>query len=181
MPTIAVPNLEEIIAHMVSHCKKQTILIVDNTCRSIYFQPVSQIFGKFSKVSLIVFESLNKYHQFGMDRVTGGIIWCLGGDTGKISNYRVHTGTNIPDFSAASLPTPNRQLLSRKLQRHGRNATFIASSLSKWIAEHPMGHIKAVIHPQLSSHPSYQWTKTYPFSGSFISLQFEKKYQTISK
>jgi cystathionine beta-lyase/cystathionine gamma-synthase len=180
MPTIAVPNIDKILSHIVSQSKKNTILVVDNTCRSIFFQPIPQILGKFSKVSLIVFESLNKYHQFAMDRVTGGIIWCYGGDTGKISNYRVHTGTNIPDVAAASLPTPNRNLLSRKLQRHGRNATFIARILSKYILEHPTCHITSVIYPQLPSHPSYFWTKTYPFSGSFISLQFEKKYQTIA-
>lgn len=180
MPSISVPHLEEIVAHMVLHCKKQTILVIDNTCRSIYFQPVPKLLGKFSKISLIVFESLNKYHQFGMDKVTGGIIWCLGGDTGKISNYRVHTGTNIPDAIAASLPTPNRHLLSRKLQRHGRNASYIANKLNKFVQEHSTSHITSVIYPQLPSHPSYQWTKTFPFSGSFISLQFEKKYQTVS-
>lgn len=180
MPSVAVPNLEVIISHLISHGKKQSILVVDNTCRSVYFQPVPIIFGRFSKLSLIVFESLNKYHQFGMDRVTGGIIWCYGGDTGKISNYRVHTGTNISDLSAAALPTPNRRLLNRKLQRHGRNATYMARVLNRWIMNHPKSHVTSIVYPQLQNHLSYDWTKMHAFSGAFLTLQFEKKYQTVA-
>ncbi len=179
MPSVAVVNLDRIVSHLVTHSKKRTILVVDNTCRSIYFQPIPHILGKFGNVSLIVFESLNKYHQFGMDRVTGGIIWCYGGDTGKISNYRVHTGTNIPDIAAATLPTPNRKLLTKKLQRHGRNATYMAQAIHAWIASHPTQAITTIVYPQLPNHPSYSFTKTFSFSGSFITLKFSEKYSTI--
>lgn len=179
MPSIAVADLTTLLTYLTAHIQRETVLIIDNTCQSVYFQPFPKLFGTFSKLSLIVFESLNKYHQYGMDRVTGGIIWAYGGDTGKLFEYRDHLGTNIPDASVAALPTPNRVLLTRKLKRHGRNAQILADSLTAHIRDNPNIPIRAIIYPGLSSHPSYTWTKDAPFNGSYITLAFTKKTQTI--
>jgi cystathionine beta-lyase/cystathionine gamma-synthase len=179
MPSIAVADLSTLLTYLISHVNNDTVLVIDNTCQSVHFQPFPKLFGTRSKLSIIVFESLNKYHQYGMDKVTGGIIWTYGGDTGKLFEYRDHLGTNIPDASVAAMPTPNRVLLTKKLHRHGRNAQILADTLSRYLNANPKTHIQAVVYPGLPSHPSYAWTKDSPFNGSYLTLEFAQKYQTI--
>ena len=72
---ISVPNLTEIIKYLIKTTSKETYLIIDNTTLSISYQILKRTIGKSTTLHTIVFESLNKYYQFGMDRVTGGIIW----------------------------------------------------------------------------------------------------------
>jgi len=141
-------------------------------------QPLKHVFGKRSPVRLIVFESLNKYHQFGMDRVTAGLIWCYGVGT-KLSDYRERLGTNILDSVVMSLPSPNRKLLHRKLLKHSRNASIVASCLQSWINLHPEGPFASISYPGLTNHPSYDWAKDMIFHGSFLAIELKKQYQTI--
>lgn len=179
MPTVAVADLSKILEHLIPHVSRETVFVVDNTCQSVYFQPFPRLFGKLSKLSLIVFESLNKYHQHGMDKVTGGIIWAYGGDTRKLFEYRDRLGTNIPDASVAAIPTPNRVLLTKRLNRHGRNAQLLADLLSTHIKNKPHIRIHGIVYPGLPEHPSYAWTKKAMFNGSYITLEFKKNYQTV--
>lgn len=179
-PDIAVPDCTIITRHLVTHSKEETYLVIDNTCLSIFFQPYPLVFAKKSNLRLIVFESLNKYHQFGMDRVTGGIIWSYGGYTGKLFDYRVHLGTNIPDLVACSLPTPDRSILTKRLLRHHRNASLIAHNLQDWVNAHPNHSISEIVFPGLPNHPSYTRLIKFPFHGSYFVIRFKKKYQTIA-
>jgi cystathionine beta-lyase/cystathionine gamma-synthase len=177
---VAVPNLTTIIPVIVQYSTKETYLVIDNTCLSCTLQPLGYVFGKHSQVRLIVFESLNKYHQFGMDRVTGGIIWCYGADTIKLSEYRAHLGTNIPDTSVVSLPAPNRKLLTSRLTRHARNTSVIAARLQSWIDSHPKSPLDSIVYPALANHPSNTWSKNLEFPGSFFTLCFKEAYQSVA-
>lgn len=177
---VAMPDLNTIIPYLEKNAGKETYLVIDNTCLSLFLQPLQYIFGKRSKVRLIVFESLNKYHQFGMDRVTGGLVWSYGGDTINIFDYRRHLGTNMPDILAASLPTPNKEVLSARLLRHQRNALFLAQALQTWIDTHPSSPFEKVLFPGLPNHTAFKGIKTLPFTGSFFVIKFTKKYQTVT-
>ena len=64
---ISVPDLASIVAHIRNTAKQETYIVIDNTGLSFTSQLYPLIFAKRSHVGLIVFESLNKYHQFGMD------------------------------------------------------------------------------------------------------------------
>jgi len=178
-PEVVIPNLPRIIDYLIRDSKKETYLVIDNTGLSIMLQPFKKLLGKHSKLRLIVFESLNKYHQFGLDRVTGGIITSYGGDTLNIFHYRVHSGTNIPDATAASLPTPNRKILLARLKRHQRNALIIAQALQSWIDAHPASPFEKIVFPRLSNHPSYPTAKTLPFASSYFAIQFKQLYQNV--
>jgi cystathionine beta-lyase/cystathionine gamma-synthase len=180
MPNVAIPNLKRIIEYLLKNAKKEVFLIVDNTALSIAFQPFKMVFGKRTNLRLIVFESLNKYHQFGLDRVTGGVITSFGGDTVKLFDYRVHSGTNIPDASAASIPTPNRSVLLTRLRRHQRNAQLLTRGLQSWLDVHPKSPIEKIIYPGLHNHPSYAWARDLPFTGSYFAIQFKTPYQSVS-
>lgn len=162
-PNIVVPDLTTIIRHLL-RTKNETHLIIDNTGLSINFQPFSKIFGRRTNLRIIQFESLNKYHQFGMDRVTGGIIVSYGKEAGKLFDYRAHMGTNITDVAAASLPTPNRKYLTKRLALHNKNAMFLATALQNWIDHNPYSSFKGI---------------SYPGIGSYFTIKFKKKYATI--
>jgi cystathionine beta-lyase/cystathionine gamma-synthase len=176
---IATPNLEAIASYLIQHTKKETFLVIDNTSMSVMFQPFGMFFGKRTNLRLILFESLNKYHQFGFDRTTGGMITAMGGNTGKLSEYRGRLGTNISDISAASLPSPNRKILTKRLLRHTRNAMILASELQKWIERNPKSAFTTINYPGLPDHPAHAWTKQNAFHGSYFTIQFKKNYQTI--
>lgn len=178
-PDIAMPDLDQIIGHIAKHAKAETYLVIDNTGLSIYLQPLKHFMWRRTNMRLIVFESLNKYHQFGMDRVTGGIVWSWGKETDKLFDYRVHSGTNITDITAASIPTPNRAVLQARLLRHGRNAKYLAQEIHSWIAQHPDGPLTRIIYPSLPNHPAYSFMRDRPFCGSYITLQFTKRLANI--
>lgn len=178
-PEVLCPELDTIIPYLVAHAKKETYLVIDNTCLTLALQPMKYLFGRRSKVRLIVFESLNKYHQFGADRVTGGIIWSYGGDTIRLSDFRRHLGTNIPDVSVCSLPTPNKTMLTKRLARHSRNAHIIASALQTWVEKHPANPFAAISFPGLTNNPSYAWTKNMPFWGSYFTFIWKARYTSV--
>jgi cystathionine beta-lyase/cystathionine gamma-synthase len=175
---IAAPDLNTIIKGLLKQTKDETYCIIDNTCLSVYFQPFRLLLGRWTKLHCILFESLNKYHEFGMDRVTGGVLWGFTKDMEKLFDYRVHLGTNIPDTSAASLPSPNKALLVKRLMRHNRNASLLAEKLQSWISAHPSSPFQAAWFPGLSNHPSYRWMHR-SFCGSYLTIEFRKRYQKI--
>jgi cystathionine beta-lyase/cystathionine gamma-synthase len=179
-PEIPMPDMTAIIRFLVKHVKEETYLVVDNTDVSIAFQPLPLFAGRLTRLRLIVFESLNKYHQFGMDRVTGGILWSIGGDTGKLFDYRVNLGTIMPDSLVTSMPTPNRTLLEKRLKRFTRNAMTIASALQEWIDAHPTSPFLSISYPGLPNHPAHKTAHDLSFQGSYCTIRFKKKYQTVS-
>jgi len=129
------------------------------------------------KIHLIVIESLNKFHQFGFDRVTGGIAWGVGAGIKHFFSYRMHLGTNIPDSSVYSLPLPNRALLEKRLLRHGRNAFILASHLDDHVRSGASRFVEEVVYPGLSVYPGYAWMRHRTFYGAFLALRFKKKFR----
>lgn len=127
--TMAAPDLTVILKHLIKTTRHDMALVVDNTGLSTGFQPMNAILGRNLHLRLVAYESLNKFHEFGADRVTAGIIWAYGSGTEKLFDYRKNCGTNIPDLSAHALPYPNRKLLERRLSRMNRNACFMADQL----------------------------------------------------
>lgn len=177
-PNVAVPNLPMLLKHVSQKATKETFFIIDNSTLALALQPLKYIRLN-RKLKLIVFESLNKYHQFGFDRVTAGIVWHWGYGFGEFNFARVHAGTNIPDTSCYALPKPNRTFLTRRLVRLQRNTNFIAHELSDYIKKHHPQKIKAIVYPGLPDHPSNAWSKQYFFQGSYFVISFQEQYQSV--
>ncbi|HJS94216.1 MAG TPA: PLP-dependent transferase [Solirubrobacteraceae bacterium] len=120
-----VPDLRAVIDALHG---TDTYLVLDNTCLSVGCQPFALAR---ESVRLVVFESLLKYAQLGLDRVAAGVIVARSGDAESLEDYREHLGTNIPDVSVHALPPPDRFVLERRLARLARNALHLARGLDE--------------------------------------------------
>jgi cystathionine beta-lyase/cystathionine gamma-synthase len=119
-------------------------------------------------VRLIVFESLLKYAQLGLDRANAGVIIARREDAETLSGYREHLGTNVADVAVHALPAPHRAVLERRLTRLGRNALVLATHL----------HDRAdravkIAYPGLASHTCARTASRRAFRGSCLSIVFD--------
>lgn len=180
--SIPIPNLEYLIRYLTDHVRDDTYLVVDNTCLGPAFQLMQLVKGKSNKLHLIVFESLMKYHHFGLDRATGGIIYAWGKDTHKLRDYRKNSGTNIADSSVYLFPLPSRIMLEKRLERFQRNASYLATTLSDYIKGGNNSKISQIIYPALPNHTAHDKTTNLSFTGSFFNIEFkEKSIKTYKK
>ena len=124
-PDMTAAHMPEIfsIARNLGH---HVDVVVDATCTSAANVQVPKILGS---ISVMVFESLNKFHQFGLDRTTGGILWAVGILNDTIYRTRDHAGVNISEMAAAIMPTPNRKMHALYLGRLQKNAKRIEETL----------------------------------------------------
>lgn len=173
----ALPDLTTILSVIKKNNYPCTI-IIDNTGLSLTWQPFKHMLNP-GKISLIVFESLNKYHQFGLDHVTAGIVWMYGKQSWKLYHYRAYGGLNITDFSTLALPQPNAVMLNQRLMRYQRNASFFASTLQEYITDNKLKKFSCINYANLKHHPSYQWSKNLPFHGSSCVIDFTPEHANI--
>ena len=176
--SVEMPDLNRLIPAIARVAPATTTLVLDNSALSLTCQPLS-LLPSFSKLRVIVFESLNKYHQFGFDRVTGGIAWSVNLDPSKLFNTRMHFGTNIPNASVLALPKPNQKLLTQRLARIGRNATWLAEAIDVTIRSLKSTPLSHIAYPPLPSYPGFAWTKDKDFHGSFFILRFKPDHARV--
>ena len=167
---LAMLDLETIIDHLQKNIKSDTYIVIDNTCASVFFQPLKKYIRSSRNLHFIIIESLNKFHQFGCDRVTGGVLWAYGKGADKIFTYRMRLGTNIPDASVHALPMPNRERLTHRMMRLSRNALLIAQGLEKYTP---------VAYPGLENYKGFVWSKKNIFHGAFLVPQFAGKKKSV--
>jgi cystathionine beta-lyase/cystathionine gamma-synthase len=157
------PDLAAVIARLRG---TDTYLVVDNTSLSVGGQAFA-LAG--SDVRIVVFESLLKYGQFGMDRANAGLIVASVRDAGALDRYREHLGTNVPDVSVHALPPPDRRVLVRRLARLERNALHLARCLDE---RAPPG--VALVYPGIGAHRGSMGGGRVPFRGGCVSVLFRQ-------
>jgi cystathionine gamma-synthase len=159
-----VPELERVSERLRD---TDVYLIVDNTGLSVSCQPFALAGGS---VRLLVFESLLKYAQLGLDRVNAGVIVAHADDAQLLSDYREHLGTNIPDVAVHALPQPDRRMLERRLARLQRNALFLAGHLR----EHASARVE-IVYPGLPTHACARAAARLAFRGGCLSIVFRER------
>ncbi len=177
--TVAMADLKRLIPALAKCIDQETHLVLDNSGLGPMYQPLQDLPMVNWKLRLTVIESLNKFYQFGLDRVTGGIIWTDALSTLGYFGERMHLGTNMPDASVLSIPEPNRILLERRMSRIGRNIRTIAERLQVYVDENPACPIEQVVYPGLKNHPTNTWTKELPFHGGFCVLGFKPEFKKV--
>ena len=141
---------------------RETYLVLDNTGLSAACQPFALAADS---VRVLVFESLLKYAQLGLDRTNAGVIVARDEDAELLEDYREHLGTNIADVAVHALPRPDRAVLSRRLARLERNALYLAARLEE---RSPAG--VEIVYPGLPSHSCAGAAAEYPFRGACFSI-----------
>lgn len=156
MPLPELPPVIEALSHTDAY------LVVDNTCLSVACQPFALARDS---VRVIVFESLLKYAQLGLDRTNAGVIVARREDAELLAGYREHLGTNVADVAVHALPHPERSVLERRLARLQRNAALLADRL-----DGRCGSFARIVYPGLPSHPCYQVARRLRFRGGCLSI-----------
>jgi hypothetical protein len=172
------PNVEDIVAPEIvkiyeflnSWVKTQTYLFLDTSSL-----PLSTLFPqkfrfKSSQLSVVGIESLIKYHQFGMDRVNGGMIWTWGMKTGEVFEQRFITGTNIGDAEVQSLPTPNRILMCKRLHMINVSCKLLRDTVNTSVGTISKKHKIQSLHYPV--HAGY--------SGGFLTVHFAPQFQSVT-
>lgn len=175
--TMAVPDLSTLIPRIVQILESPLTLVVDATGTSMTYQILKDVPLLNIKLHVIVFESLLKFHQYGMDRVSGGIMWRTAMSPFPLFGRRMHIGTNLVDASVLTLPWPNRSILKKRLHRHHRNTTMIATALDAHVRSDRRTALESVVYPGLPNHPAYVWMKDRDFHGAFLVLVLKERYR----
>ncbi len=177
---IAVPDMKQIITRLSQELKRPTTLVLDNTGLGISYQAFKDLPLLPSKLHLITFESLLKYHEFGMDRIPAGVIWTKAISPFGVSGWRMHLGTTLADNAVLSLPKPNRALLTKRMARMNRNAHYLGATLDAFIKQLPNAPYSHIVYPGLPNYPGFAWTKDLTFHGSFLVLACKSQEPEIS-
>ena len=167
MPVPELPPLIDRLRHTETH------LVIDNTALSVFSQPFALAD---ESVRLIVFESLLKYAQLGLDRANAGVIVARGEVAETLSEYREHLGTNVADVAVHALPSPDRGVLERRLERLGRNALVLASRLRDRVE----GAVE-IVYPGLASPASVRAASGRVFSGGCLSIIFDRQHPELRR
>ncbi|MCX6820165.1 MAG: PLP-dependent transferase [Candidatus Adlerbacteria bacterium] len=177
--SLPMPNLPVLIPVLSKILSNTSTFVLDNTGLGPMYQPLRDLPWNPLGMHVVVVESLLKFHQFGMDRVGGGIIWTPSIVENGLFEARMHMGTIIPDASVSALPEPNRALQEARLMRIGHNAHMLATLLDSFVREH-VTVVEKVVHPGLPHYEGYSWTRTMLFQGPFITLRFCEGKRTVS-
>src|SRR5262249_42047470 len=124
--TVISHDIHTVLRWAATEARHEVAIVIDTTCYPMFLLQQGLLKDLPQNVSVIFIESLAKYHQFGMDTVTGGIIVAHAQQAEQTSlmKTRARFGTNITDSSVGSLPTPDKTALMRRMRRHARNTRF---------------------------------------------------------
>lgn len=178
--TLAAPDCSALFPGIAKIVTAPLTIVLDTTGTVTSYQPLHDLPLMSKFLRLVVFESLLKYHQFGMDRVSGGVVWRSILSPVTLFTHRKSLGTNLVDSSVLALPTPDRKRLDIRLHRHHRNATRIAVGLDQLNTETSKTALQQVVYPGLPSHPAYSWMKLRLFHGSTIVLVLKEQYRNTA-
>ncbi len=175
--TLAAPDLKALVPRIVKEVTVPTTLVLDATGTAMTYQPLRDIPRWNTLLRIVVVESLLKYHQFGMDRVSGGVVWRTGLSPLFLFSRRMVLGTNLAEASVLSLPPPNRKILEKRIKKQGRNAMMIAERLDEVTKNGKKTAISHVVYPGLPNHPANEWMRLRSFCGSFLVCVFKERYR----
>ncbi|MBY0552228.1 MAG: pyridoxal-phosphate dependent enzyme [Candidatus Obscuribacterales bacterium] len=178
-----VTNCGEVLAHdvetLLNWCSNEathkTALIIDTTCLPLPLLRPGILQSLPERVSVFFVESLAKHHQYGLDMVTGGIVVAHMSENHheSFAKTRARFGANIADASVGSLPSPHRERITRRMQRHSRNTKLIAEGLEDRIRRKPEGALEAISWLTDTSALA-PW-----FRGSCLSVHFKPEFRSI--
>lgn len=159
---LTVPPALQIAKFMKNNLKSDAYLVLDNSMIGIKFPFNKLMKNKTRKLNIVVWESLNKYYQFGLDRTTGGVVWGNFKLSMGMLQARYHAGTIMSDVQVAMLPTPNKRVMDLYLDKIENNSKMMQLALEREVSPK---RVKAVRRARTA----------YGFDGAQIVIEFAKK------
>jgi cystathionine gamma-lyase len=143
-PTLRLVDIKA-VSDMVHAANPKTLVVVDNTFLSPYFQTPLSLGAD------IVTHSVTKYLNGHCDVVMGVVL---------TNQESIHARLRFLQNAIGAVPSPfdcflagrGLQTLSLRMERHASNAMAVASYLERQI---PSGRIAVVHYPGLKSHPQH--------------------------
>jgi cystathionine beta-lyase/cystathionine gamma-synthase len=132
---LTVPPIRLMSDYLKRSARDKTYLVIDNSMLATGYPWKDILKLNRGKLEIIGWESLNKYYQFGMDRVTGGVVWGTGKVGQQLFSARMHAGTIMSDFAVTMMPTPNRKIMKIYLERIERNRRLMKELLGQMARE----------------------------------------------
>ncbi len=146
---LTVPPIKFMSDYVKRVARDKTYLVIDNSMLATGYPWKDILKLNRGKLEIVGWESLNKYYQFGMDRVTGGVVWGTGKVGQQLFSARMHAGTIMSDFAVSMLPTPNKKIMKIYLERIERNRRLTKVLLGQMAREavstYPFGGAQLVI------------------------------------
>lgn len=167
---LTTPPVFAIAESMKKSLKKESYLVLDNSMIATAF-PFKKLLGyKSLKLNIVVWESLNKYYQFGMDRTTGGILWGNFKLSMAMLQARYHAGTIMSDIQVEMLPSPSKKMMGIYLERIEQNTALMQGLLTSKVNARRVLKVRRAV-------------TEYGFSGAQIVIEFVKSptYEQIQK
>jgi cysteine synthase/cystathionine beta-lyase/cystathionine gamma-synthase len=169
-------DIEAVIRWASEETAQPVALVIDSTCLPILLMTPGLLSNLPAHVTVIFVESLAKYHQFGMDAVTGGIAIMHAHESlhESFRKTRAKLGTNITDTNTGSLPKPNYARMTKRMRRHSRNTRILAEQI-----ENRLDPANGIIE-------SISWlnngTSTTPwYRGTCFSIRLHENFKSVSK
>lgn len=168
-PTNPLLRLVDIQAIAEIAHRHHTLLVVDNTFASPYFQQPLDLGAD------IVLHSTTKYINGHCDVIGGALV---------IKDEEVYQDIKFYQNAAGAVPGPfdiwltlrGIKTLAVRMRQHEENAHVVA----KFLAEHR--RVEKVYYPGLSSHPDYELaTRQMSGFGGMVSFQFKGTYEDVDK
>lgn len=173
-------NVDAVLKWAKDECTEPVTILLDTTCLPVFLMPFGWLADLPERVSVIMIESLAKYHQFGMDTVTGGIMLAQMSDAlhSNFAKARARFGANITDASVGALPAPNYTRLERRMKRHARNTRIIAKALTE-IAANEKGIVQSVSWLDEKNSPESIAVNLSWFAGTCLTVRMKEGYRSI--
>ncbi len=167
---LTTPPVLSIAKFMRLNLESEGYLVLDNSMISTKFPFDKLLKNKSSRLNIMVWESLNKYYQFGMDRTTGGVVWGNFKLSMSMLQARYHAGTIMSDIQVAMLPTPNKKVMNSYLERIEVNAQMMQRIIDMSVSREKVREVRRA-------------ESEYGFNGAQIVIEFASKlsYNQIQK
>ncbi len=178
----AITNCNEVLAHdfvtalrWAEKATKPVTIVLDTTCFPAPLLAHSLLKKLPDRVTVILIESLAKYHQFGMDTVTAGIVLMHAEEKqhDSLRKTRARHGSNIADASVGCLPRPNRHSFMQRMYRHSRNLRLLSEKLEATIGKDDAIESLSWLRQGAQQAP---W-----FNGTCFSLHFKQQYRSVER
>ena len=156
---------------------KKLYVVIDSTMMSGAIQPFNAYFTN-PNVEVILFESMIKYREFGIDRVNAGFVVAPKKFLRRLINSRAITGTILDEISLNLLPRITKSRLTSRMNTIYRNALYISQELQKFADNQANILVEGIEFPGIPSHKDYQkfQKSRCPYLNGIINLKFDKDY-----